>query len=122
MFRGLLYLSDPIVYSHQNCVQLNLCGFQSAGCPVRPHLLDAQLLVCVGAEIPDELSKVVQAQAEHTLQVKICRLRVEVLPELLESIDTINTMNNKEGVEINSIQNQYQRHNPDGNMCIDSHC
>ncbi len=72
-----------------------MCGFQSAVCPIRPHLLDAQLLVGVGAEIPDELSKVVQAKAEHTLQVKVCCLRIEVFPELLEPTDNISPMNNK---------------------------
>lgn len=47
------------------------------------YLLDAELLVGVGAKIADELRQVVQAQAEDALEVKVGRFRVEVLAELL---------------------------------------
>lgn len=55
------------------------------------YLLDAQLLVGIGAKIADELREVVQAQAEDALQVKVSRFRVEVFAKLLDASTFQNT-------------------------------
>lgn len=47
------------------------------------YLLDPKLLVRIGAQIPDEFSQIVQAQAEYPFQVKVSCFGVEVLADLL---------------------------------------
>lgn len=47
------------------------------------YLLDPKLLVCIGAQISDEFSQIMQAQAEYPFQVEVSRFGIEVLADLL---------------------------------------